>query len=108
MEICTECGISVKLGSGNFVNRIPDCNTPEDRKEMGKAYPEGEWICAECVMKGEYIHITLALEFDTVNTSLSTLAARSQRIAEIEESVPESTLASWVDEIEAYIKEVHQ
>ncbi|GAH29832.1 unnamed protein product [marine sediment metagenome] len=47
-EICNECGRSVKAGSGRFVNRIPDCNTQEERKEMGKPYPEGDFVCAEC------------------------------------------------------------
>lgn len=47
-EICNECGRSVKMGSGRFVNRIPDCNTQEERKEMGKPYPEGDFVCAEC------------------------------------------------------------
>ncbi len=46
--ICNECGRSVKEGSGRFVNRIPDCNTQEERKEMGKPYPEGDFVCAEC------------------------------------------------------------
>ena len=47
-EICNECGRSVKLGSGNFVNRVPDFNTPEERKEMGRQYPEGDFLCIEC------------------------------------------------------------
>ena len=50
-EICSECGRSVKPGSGNFVNRVPDCNTPEERKEMGRQYPEGDFVCAECDAK---------------------------------------------------------
>jgi len=47
-EICNECGRSVKLGSGWFVNRVPDFNQPEERKAMGKRFPEGDFICAEC------------------------------------------------------------
>jgi len=47
-ELCNECGHSVAPGSGRFVNRIPDLNPPEDRKEMGKPYPSGEFVCAEC------------------------------------------------------------
>ncbi len=47
-EICNECGKSVKFGSGRFVNRIPDFNTPEERKSIGKLYPDGDFICAEC------------------------------------------------------------
>ena len=47
-EICNECGVSVKFGSGHFVNRVPDLNDPETRKEMGKPFPNGEWICSKC------------------------------------------------------------
>jgi len=47
-EICNECGRSVKFGSGLFINRVPDFNSPEVRKEMGKKYPEGDFICPEC------------------------------------------------------------
>ena len=50
-EICAECGRSVKLGSGRFVNRITICDDYETRKEMGFPYPEGEYICAECEQK---------------------------------------------------------
>ena len=47
-EICNECGQSVLLGSGRFVNRIPDGNDFKTRIEMGKPYPKGNFICAEC------------------------------------------------------------
>ena len=47
-ETCNECGESVKAGSGLFVNRIQDFNDLETRKEMGKPFPEGEYICVEC------------------------------------------------------------
>ncbi len=47
-EICNECGESVKWGSGRFVNRVPDCNDVEVRKDNGKPFPEGDWLCAEC------------------------------------------------------------
>ena len=50
-EVCNECGRSVRLGSGWFVNRVPDLNEPEVRKEMGKPFPEGDFICAECENK---------------------------------------------------------
>ena len=50
-EICNECGISVRAGSGNFVNRVTDLNTPEERKEMGRQYPEGDFVCVECDAK---------------------------------------------------------
>lgn len=51
MEICCECGRSVKMGSGRFVNRIPELNDYETRKEMGRPYPEGDWVCEECDRK---------------------------------------------------------
>jgi len=47
-EICNECGRSVAFGSGWFVNRVPDLNSIEERIEMGKPFPEGGWLCAEC------------------------------------------------------------
>jgi len=47
-EICSECGNSVEFGSGRFVNRIPDFNTPAERKMIGRPYPKGDFICAEC------------------------------------------------------------
>lgn len=47
-EICNECGNSVKLGSGRFVNRIPDLNSSKERQDMGKPYPLGDYICADC------------------------------------------------------------
>jgi len=48
IEICSECGKSVKFGSGRFVNRVPDFDTPEEREIAGRQYPEGDFICAEC------------------------------------------------------------
>jgi len=47
-EICNECGRSVAFGSGWFVNRVPDLDTIEERREAGKPFPEGGWLCAEC------------------------------------------------------------
>ena len=50
-EICNECGESVAKGSGKFVNRVPDLNTTEERREMRKPHPEGTFMCAECDSK---------------------------------------------------------
>ena len=50
-EICNECGRSVAPGSGRFVNRIPDLNDEKTREEMGKPFPEGDYICEECDRK---------------------------------------------------------
>ena len=47
-EICNECGRSVKPGSGNFINRVPDFNSVEERNEMGKRFPQGDFLCFEC------------------------------------------------------------
>ena len=47
-EICNNCGESVKLGSGKFVNRIPSGNSETDHEEMGMPYPKGGYMCAEC------------------------------------------------------------
>lgn len=47
MEICVECGLSVELGSGRFVNRIPVVDDLETKKDI-YTYPEGEYICKEC------------------------------------------------------------
>ncbi len=47
-EICNECGADVSFGSGLYVNRVADLNDVEDRIEMGKPYPEGDFICPEC------------------------------------------------------------
>lgn len=47
-EICNECGKSVKFSSGLFVNRILDLNEYEDRLEMQKPFPQGEYLCVEC------------------------------------------------------------
>ena len=48
IEICNHCGKNVARGSGNFVNRIPDFNDYETRVENNVAYPNGDFICAEC------------------------------------------------------------
>ena len=47
-ELCNECGRSVKAGSGHFVNRVMDFNDYPTRIEMGKLFPQGDFICAEC------------------------------------------------------------
>lgn len=47
-EICNECGQSVKPGTGLFINRINDFNDTSTRVEMGKPFPDGEYICVKC------------------------------------------------------------
>ena len=38
-EFCNRCGRSVKLGSGLFVNRIPDLNDIFTRQDNGYRFP---------------------------------------------------------------------
>ncbi len=47
-EMCHECGQSVRAGSGKFINRVIDSGGYKTRKQMGKPFPIGEYICAEC------------------------------------------------------------
>ena len=51
LQICNECGKSVKPGSGKFVNRISDFNDLKTKKQMNKPFPYGEYICEECDIK---------------------------------------------------------
>lgn len=46
--ICVECGAGVWWGSGNYVNRIPVCDSVETNRECGRPYPYGTHICAGC------------------------------------------------------------
>lgn len=47
-EICNECGKIVSAGTGLHINRVPDFNDLEERIEMNKPFPEGDFICVEC------------------------------------------------------------
>ena len=51
VEICNECGRSVKWGSGLFINRVVDLDDCIARQEMNKPFPEGDYICRECEEK---------------------------------------------------------
>ena len=57
IEICNHCGRSVSLGSGRFVNRVPDLNTVSVRIDNTLNYPEGDFVCIECDSKtsDEYV-----------------------------------------------------
>ena len=50
-ETCNECGKSVEFTSGRFINRVPDFNDYLTKKEMGKPFPHGEYICEKCDLK---------------------------------------------------------
>ena len=47
-QSCCECNTSVKIGSGNFVNRIPVLASYDERKDDGRPYPEGAFVCYNC------------------------------------------------------------
>jgi hypothetical protein len=48
IEICNHCGDDVSLGSGKFVNRIPDCNDPSTKIDNNQPYPLGDFVCEFC------------------------------------------------------------
>jgi|GEM_PF-1955031 len=49
VEICAECGESVKWGSGRFVNRVPIADDLiEEKVDSGRPYPHGDFVCHEC------------------------------------------------------------
>jgi len=50
-EACNECGQSVQVGTGLFVNRITDLNDKETRIQMRKPFPGGDFICVICDKK---------------------------------------------------------
>lgn len=47
IEICNECGRSVNFGSNLFIDRVPDLDDYKTRKENGKSFPKGDYICRE-------------------------------------------------------------
>ncbi len=47
-EICNHCGMSVALGSGKYVNRIPDFNDVETRVANKRVYLNGNFVCEQC------------------------------------------------------------
>ena len=51
VEICNHCGRSVELGSGLFVNRVPDFNDIESSIANNLLYPEGDFVCILCDQK---------------------------------------------------------
>lgn len=48
IQICNHCGRDVSLGSGLFVNRIPDFNDIEIRITNNLKFPYGDFVCIEC------------------------------------------------------------
>ncbi len=49
-RICNQCGRSVAFGSGRFMYRIPDLHSVEERRAMGKPFPEGDYLCLDCAI----------------------------------------------------------
>ena len=47
-ERCNHCGKSVGIGSGRFINRIPDFNDIPTRRLFNRKYIWGNFVCAEC------------------------------------------------------------
>ncbi len=47
-EHCNRCGLSVRIGSGRFVNRIHDFNDFGERFTSNRPFPAGDFICTEC------------------------------------------------------------
>lgn len=48
IEVCNHCGKPVALGSGKFVNRIPDFNDIGTRILNKRKFPLGDFVCEEC------------------------------------------------------------
>lgn len=48
VEICNHCGKNVSLGSGRFVNRIPDLNDTLTRSYNNLEFPHGDYVCEKC------------------------------------------------------------
>ena len=48
VEICNHCGSTVSLGSGKFVNRVPDLNDISTRRSNGLVFVQGDFICETC------------------------------------------------------------
>jgi len=48
VQSCSECGKPTYPGSGRFVNRVPDFNDAKTKENMGRPFPHGNFICAEC------------------------------------------------------------
>jgi len=48
IQICNHCGRDVSLGSGLFVNRVPDFNDIQTRIENNLKFPLGDFVCWEC------------------------------------------------------------
>jgi DNA-directed RNA polymerase subunit RPC12/RpoP len=50
-EICCQCGRSVKIGSGRFVNRVLSFDNDGIYDTIGIPFPDGKYTCAECMQE---------------------------------------------------------
>ena len=48
IEVCNHCGKDVSIGSGNFVNRIPDFNDMQTRTDNDLPFPIEDFVCEVC------------------------------------------------------------
>jgi hypothetical protein len=62
IEMCNHCGKFVYFGSGNYVNRVPDCNDFVTRVENNLKYPLGDYVCYNCDSKTENNNLGYTLE----------------------------------------------
>jgi hypothetical protein len=58
-EFCNHCGRNVKFKSGLFINRVPDLNDIETRKNNGLKFPLGDFVCFECDDKTSEVYFEL-------------------------------------------------
>ena len=63
IQMCNHCGRSVALGSGWFVNRVPDLNDIATRKANNVNYPKGDYVCIECDSKTSDDYVVLNERF---------------------------------------------
>lgn len=47
-QLCNHCGDGVYLGSGKFVDRIPDFNDVDARISNGLLFSLGDFVCEQC------------------------------------------------------------
>lgn len=109
-EICNECGESVARGSGRFVNRVPDFNTPEERRSMGKPHSEGSFVCAECDSKiREDKGLAVSVSAEQAKDVLAAYLDRMPTLEELELFIDylEVDVPQWlVDNAKHWIREV--
>jgi hypothetical protein len=46
--ICCQCSRPVSPGSGLFADRMSEANDENTGMDMGRPYPWGDYLCAQC------------------------------------------------------------